>query len=487
MPTSAFVGRVTLAVLLATTIAVPPPGHTGIDPRQVRRPERPQSRRPSDPVPGLVQRIDRYLQDHEVDGVTRDARWVYNETEEIRQSVVCQLLAYAELQRTEPEPRLRADVVEHADFLVDRLDVVRSYTPFDGMLGYALLQAYEVTGEARFLQAGTTVVDQLLTIPTHQCVLNGGLMVAMATAQYALLTGHDVAAQKTTAILDLLGPYQNGDGSFPHWCSGSRDIHYTGWMGMELIHLERLTGDSRIPGWLASMSTFLEGRIGPDGRAIYEEPCPGVRNCTNYYYSRASGCAYDYDTRGWTVEPAYCALVFDHQGSSQYAAVMRFLLSLEETGTFPDLYGYWPPPEDPEYPWTNADTSVVNMSVIFWAMTTALGRRADLSLGEWPAGDHAHLPDSPRTLTTLSVGPNPARGPCVFRLTLAREGDASLAVHDAAGRLVRTLSHGWSPAGSRTLVWDGRDDAGRTLSAGIYFARLRTVDGNVVAKIALTE
>ena len=68
-------------------------------------------------------------------------------------------------------------------------------------------------------------------------------------------------------------------------------------------------------------------------------------------------------------------LLFDHQRSPRYAPTLGFLLSLERGGTFPDLYGYHPPPTDPEYPWTSADTSVVNTSIIYWALATAMAER----------------------------------------------------------------------------------------------------------------
>ena len=81
------------------------------------------------------------------------------------------------------------------------------------------------------------------------------------------------------------------------------------------------------------------GRGGPVGKSRFVEPCPGVPGCVQYYYSRATGCSYDYDTRGWTVEPGYQALLLDHFRSRQYRPVMRFLLSLENRGTFS-----WPHP-----------------------------------------------------------------------------------------------------------------------------------------------
>jgi len=440
--------------------------------------------------------MDRYLRLNEVDGVTMDWRYQVSPSEEIRQSVVCQLLAYVELERLRDRPRLRREVTNHADFLIGRLEDIRSHTPFDGMLAQSLLAAYATTGETRFLDVGAQVTRDLLAIPTSECVLNGGLMVAMATAEYARLTGDAEAEQKTRDILAQLVPYQNEDGSFPHWCFGSRDIHYTGWMSMELIHLQRMVDDPHIAPILARTTAFLGDRAGPDGRSIYEQPCPGVPGCTDYYYSRATGCGYDYDTRGWTVEPAYMTLALDHAGAPQAPRVTRFLLSLERGGTFPDLYGYWPPPQDPEYPWTIADTSVVNMSIIFWALATDLTDRAsrgiavDLVLDDDegagppppappppppppppPAPPPPDPPPAPNA-QPVTVEPNPAPGTCTLRFALAAPSDVSLVILDAGGRLVRVIELGPLDAGPHSVGWDGLDLAGRTAASGMYFARV---------------
>jgi hypothetical protein len=75
------------------------------------------------------------------------------------------------------------------------------------------------------------------------------------------------------------------------------------------------------------------------------------------------------------------------------------------------------------------------------------------------------------------VGPNPFRETVQVELTLANAARASLRVHDAAGRLVRTLLSGEIPQGGRVFSWDGRDDSGRTVPAGIYFVRVETPTG----------
>jgi flagellar hook assembly protein FlgD len=45
-------------------------------------------------------------------------------------------------------------------------------------------------------------------------------------------------------------------------------------------------------------------------------------------------------------------------------------------------------------------------------------------------------------------------------------------VYDVAGRLIRTLADGAFTAGRHPSVWDGTDERGKHVAAGVYFARL---------------
>jgi hypothetical protein len=454
----------------------------GRDPEPRGRPDR---EREPEPLTAMVRRMDRYFVEHAVDGVTLDSRFDINPPEAIRQSVVCQLLGYAELEALHPRRRFVTAMSRDGDYLIAHLDQVRSHTPFDGMLGYSLLAAYEVTHEARHLAAARLVVDEMLAIPTEECILNGGLMVAMATAKDAQLFGSAASDAKTRAILAQLARFQNPDGSFPHWCFGSRDIHYTGWMAHELIHLERMTGEPSIAPMLAHMGAFMESRIGPSGASVYEEPCGDYPGCVTAYYSRATGCDYDYDTRGWTVEPGYQLLLFDHLHSPKFAPVFRFMRSLERDGTFPDLYAYWPPPSDPEYPWTIADTSVANMSIIFWSLSTALRDRHDVTDARLAWGDEPEEPASPAVVDPRPVEPVPRTPPRPvletaplvvgqeeLRFTLPSPAEVRLRVVDLSGRLVREIRAGEMSAGTHAVRWDQDDADGRRVSSGVYFATL---------------
>jgi murein DD-endopeptidase MepM/ murein hydrolase activator NlpD len=80
---------------------------------------------------------------------------------------------------------------------------------------------------------------------------------------------------------------------------------------------------------------------------------------------------------------------------------------------------------------------------------------------------------------------NPSRGPVTLRLALPRAGVARLEFYDITGRRVRRLMNHDCAAGELRLSWDGRDDAGRTLPAGVFLARLSQGDASCGLKLLL--
>jgi hypothetical protein len=357
----------------------------------------------ADPLIPMLRRVDRYLQRHETAGVVLDWRVVINRTEAARLSVVPQLLGYCEIYKVAPSGRLRGDIVRRADYLVDHLGEFLSGGVFDGMLGHALLEAFEATRDPVYLAAGMDVVAQLKALPQSDYILNGGLMAAMAFAKDWKLNRNAESANLVQYILSNLPSYQNANGSFPHWCVGSTDIHYTDWMTTELILIQRMQSDSRIEPMLRAMLGFIEGRIDARGVTVYEEPCEDGPGCWIYYDSVRSGCGIDYDTRAFTNELGYSALLFDHFRSPLYPVVMRFMRSLESGGTWADKWDYWPPPSDPYYVWTAADTSVVNTSLIFWSLATVLsGRDRAAMRAAWIAEELAQ-PDEPKATDPVRI------------------------------------------------------------------------------------
>ncbi len=88
----------------------------------------------------------------------------------------------------------------------------------------------------------------------------------------------------------------------------------------------------------------------------------------------------------------------------------------------------------------------------------------------------------------LSPGaPNPFTEQTTFAFHLGGAGPAELLILDSAGRIVRRLADGTLPAGATHLAWDGRDDAGTRVSAGVYFARLRSAAGARSRRVVLAR
>jgi hypothetical protein len=91
-------------------------------------------------------------------------------------------------------------------------------------------------------------------------------------------------------------------------------------------------------------------------------------------------------------------------------------------------------------------------------------------------------------LAWSSAAPNPSRaGVETIRLalTLAEAGAADVSLHDVRGRRVRRLHAGPLAAGAHAFAWDGRDESGRAVAPGIYFARAATGTVQATRKLVL--
>lgn len=102
--------------------------------------------------------------------------------------------------------------------------------------------------------------------------------------------------------------------------------------------------------------------------------------------------------------------------------------------------------------------------------------------------DTAGVPPLAQPLALRLAGPNPMvpGGPDTqLRFASASGGRARLRVIDPQGRIVRVLHDGdLSPGQSRTATWDGRDDSGRRIEPGVYFAQLELGGRTAAVRIA---
>src|SRR5262245_23410920 len=263
---------------------------------------------PSDPLSQMVQHVNNFIhRGEDATGVTLDQRHLSSFPEQIRLSVVSQLAAYCELNKVSATSTTRQDIVDRANYLVRYAPACRAFNSGDGMMAYALMLAYEATGDVAYRDGASPIVTWCLSMDPTLENPNRVLMAGMGLAEYYHLTGDALALSKLQEILTLVARTQHADGSFPHGCEAGRDNHYTAWMGMELERIQQLVADDNTTRMLSGLSAFLRDRIGLDGSSGYTATL--ASGATMYYYSQPN-CPGDYDTRAWTNELAYHALLF---------------------------------------------------------------------------------------------------------------------------------------------------------------------------------
>jgi hypothetical protein len=72
--------------------------------------------------------------------------------------------------------------------------------------------------------------------------------------------------------------------------------------------------------------------------------------------------------------------------------------------------------------------------------------------------------------------PNPFNPRTTIRFDIHQAGQVDISVFDVSGRLVKRLVNRTMSAGRYDAVWEGRDDRGRSVAAGVYFFQLKTSD-----------
>jgi hypothetical protein len=93
----------------------------------------------------------------------------------------------------------------------------------------------------------------------------------------------------------------------------------------------------------------------------------------------------------------------------------------------------------------------------------------------------------PSVLRVYPAAPNPAFRGTQLRLDVPATSDASVEIYDLNGALVRDLVDRALPAGHNTVIWDGRDDAGKRVSAGLYFVRIRVGAHSSTQKVVVVR
>lgn len=83
--------------------------------------------------------------------------------------------------------------------------------------------------------------------------------------------------------------------------------------------------------------------------------------------------------------------------------------------------------------------------------------------------------------------PNPFKGQTAIKYQLPSENRVRINIYNISGQLVKTLVDAKQLPGYYNIAWNGRDNSGRLVSAGVYFYRLNAGDINLTKKMVLLK
>ncbi|MBN1559030.1 Ig-like domain-containing protein [candidate division KSB1 bacterium] len=94
---------------------------------------------------------------------------------------------------------------------------------------------------------------------------------------------------------------------------------------------------------------------------------------------------------------------------------------------------------------------------------------------------------APAETVLLQNYPNPFNPTTTFAFDLPAATHVRLVIYNQKGQLLRELVESEMPAGSHTVLWDGRDDDGLNLPTGIYLYRMTAGDYSETKKLTLMK
>jgi hypothetical protein len=69
--------------------------------------------------------------------------------------------------------------------------------------------------------------------------------------------------------------------------------------------------------------------------------------------------------------------------------------------------------------------------------------------------------------------PNPFNPSSIISYSLLEPGFVTLQIYDIFGKEIRTLINQTQDAGIKTVIWNSKNDNGKSVSAGVYLYRVR--------------
>ncbi len=163
-------------------------------------------------------------------------------------------------------------------------------------------------------------------------------------------------------------------------------------------------------------------------------------------------------------------------------------------GTVDDVTGVWPTSLFVDGPGSLNDFLGENATGA-WTLKVSDHQLGALgTINNWGLNLLVKAADASSVAGTLPVAtrlignsPNPFNPRTMIAFDLANDGPVRLEIFDLRGRRVRQLADRGLPAGSHSLLWDGRSDSGNEVASGLYFYRLTAADKQQTNKMLLVR
>ena len=118
-----------------------------------------------------------------------------------------------------------------------------------------------------------------------------------------------------------------------------------------------------------------------------------------------------------------------------------------------------------------------------WVYATPIAASSKPALSD----DVEFVPDVPNTFSIAQNYPNPFNPETTIPYALPQSVHVRLVIYNVLGQEIRTLVNELKPAGYYRVVWDNKDDFGKSVSSGIYLYRIVAGDFVETKKLLLLK
>ncbi|MDD3535225.1 MAG: choice-of-anchor Q domain-containing protein [Candidatus Cloacimonetes bacterium] len=106
----------------------------------------------------------------------------------------------------------------------------------------------------------------------------------------------------------------------------------------------------------------------------------------------------------------------------------------------------------------------------------------------YPSPTELYEPPTPQPFALFQNYPNPFNPSTTIQYSLPKAAKLRLDIYNIKGQLVKTLVNSEMPAGTHSVVWNGRDMKNRAVASGVYFYRISSPkEGSITKKMMLMK